>query len=820
MAVTIKVLKSWKPARLTEISDQLNLDRKGMVDLQDELDGGEPPTGWVGADHYAAVKTHRKLYDDLVDDVAEIAKVIGALDTAGPLITSAQDSLTSAIANARTSGFEVDEETGVITDTKTAENPDDIQAEVTRMKIRNNYVGLIEDALQNAADADSDLADALRAANKGDIDVTGTLADQSVMADLRGKSTEEKAKYLLDHPELGASLLPTLSKEVRDEIGEQLSDRTRDLMETKPGDPYPPDPETTKDELAKLNEQIEAYGTDDVVATSYLEDLGPEGLKEVTAWLPTLQLDDDFPEGSQDPTLNSGLANEMGEMQRNLGLLLDAGTDGLTKDGQSATDTHVSSDYVQQLVAMGDDQVPINMLNHYGTHKLFGYQLLAPLLHDTDSKYLLNEMGDGMLKFETDFMKEHHTMPWGPIYDDDGRLVAGRTDGQQWTDQLDGLRVDWTQGTDEDDPAGFDPMNGLLDGMNNNPDAARDFLTGDKVDVPFYNGDKTEMHESSRVDYLLTDRHWAADGTNWSQTELLDHHGPSNISRLGDVLQTATMEAPDDSATRDQIGNILDEIVHSTATDEEARGHDNLHVTDDKTTDVAHSDVVDPALRQDLGRILAYHSETTHDTFEGGDNSDVGPYGTNFNEGELRTLLADLGKDPQANEDIRVAGYEETVRQLKTDLGGHQRDPGDSVETHMDSLGNIMGAVDYGAANSEITASEDSDTTHNEDVSKKADIARDLVGMIPTGKNPVVSYGFDTATGSLIDGWEKQNQVDHSGDRDYDSQTYLDNRRLMSETLAEQTLLEMGYTPEQASAAAATGGNYYTAGVSQARGLK
>ncbi|WP_110208831.1 DUF6571 family protein [Nocardioides daejeonensis] len=818
--VTLATLLSWKPGELTTISDQLHLDRKGLVDLEDELEAGEPPSGWIGSDHYFAQKRHTTLTTDLVDYVAEIATVIGALDTAAEEIGSAKTSLENAITGAEQAGFSVDRETGTITDTEAATT--DTADAVARQKARNTYVTLINNALQAAADADADLTAVLKTANQGDIDVSGTLQDQGVMNDLRGKTPEEQAAYLLDHPELGRSLLSTLPVEVRQEIGEQLAD----LAE---GDPLVDTPFPTEEEraeaLATLSEQISAYGSDPVVATSFMDKVGPDGLVDLAARIPGYGLDTNYEDDQHQTTIDPELGRQMGQLQRNLGLLLDASTEGLTEDGQSGTDEHVSAAWLRQLLARGDDLVDLpGLSNHYATHQVYGYQLLAPMLHNVDNSYLLNEVGDGMLDFETAFHREHGQSPWTmPVYDEDGRLIGGRPDGGQWTEHLDGLRLDWTQGTGEDDPAGFDPMGALMDGLDNNPAAAREFLTGPDVRIQEFEGDRygADGHEAdrSRIDYLLTDRQWDDDHVSHSRLHHEDdeHPGPSNRGALGDLLKTATMTDDPDPATREQVGTILDEIVRSTTTDEQARGHDNLVLGDDDQSDYKHIDVVDPSLRDDLGSIFAYHSETVHETFLGGDNADVGPYSTSFDEGQLRTLLTDLGKDPDANEYLRVAGYEEAIRQLRGDLDGSTA-PHDAVTAHMDALGNLLGATDHGATLADITASEDSDAEHNDTTTERAELAKKIVGLVPTGSNPIVGLGFDSATGGLIDAWEREHQVDHSGDRAYDSQTYLNSRRLMAESLAEQVLLDLGYTPEQAQAAAAQAGLSYTSGVSASRG--
>src|SRR3546814_9266529 len=46
-------------------------------------------------------------------------------------------------------------------------------------------------------------------------------------------------------------------------------------------------------------------------------------------------------------------------------------------------------------------------------NQVYGYQLLGPLLHSVDSHYLLTEVGDGMLEFETTFAHENGGhLPW------------------------------------------------------------------------------------------------------------------------------------------------------------------------------------------------------------------------------------------------------------------------------------------------------------------------------------------------------------------------------------------------------------------------
>ena len=54
-------------------------------------------------------------------------------------------------------------------------------------------------------------------------------------------------------------------------------------------------------------------------------------------------------------------------------------------------------------------------------------------------------------------------------------------------------------------------------------------------------------------------------------------------------------------------------------------------------------------------------------------------------------------------------------------------------------MGKILGSLDYGAVRSDIQEATSADTEgHNEEARKQASLARDIVGLIPTGKSPIV----------------------------------------------------------------------------------
>ena len=87
--VDIDTLLSWKPTDLSAVGDRLNEDRRTLLDLQDEVDDGYPPSTWTGDGSTSARTNHTRLRDDLNDLVAEIAPVITAIDTAASTETRA-----------------------------------------------------------------------------------------------------------------------------------------------------------------------------------------------------------------------------------------------------------------------------------------------------------------------------------------------------------------------------------------------------------------------------------------------------------------------------------------------------------------------------------------------------------------------------------------------------------------------------------------------------------------------------------------------------------------------------------------------------------
>lgn len=194
--VSIAELLQWKPETLGQVADTLVSKRLKLMQLQDEIDGGEPPTTWVAGSASGAHTTHDRLRNRLNDLVAEVSDVAVNLDDAQVRITTAKQNLEDAMQVAQTKGFTVDRTTGRVEDPR--EDLDPLEARTSQTDV-SAIAADIDAALQAAGEADLDLAAALNSAVKGETDGgTGSLADAAVQTTERmdQMSDEELAEML------------------------------------------------------------------------------------------------------------------------------------------------------------------------------------------------------------------------------------------------------------------------------------------------------------------------------------------------------------------------------------------------------------------------------------------------------------------------------------------------------------------------------------------------------------------------------------------------------------------------------------------------
>jgi hypothetical protein len=569
--------------------------------------------------------------------------------------------------------------------------------------------------------------------------------------DLASMSDDELADYALAHPELGASLLPLLDQQVKQLIGRELAERGKGL-----GNQFDDRQEGFQSDIDTFTEGLAAYGGDAVVATSFLNELGPRGLIELNGRIASAQLDtNDLPPGHPDrAALDADYARSVSRLQMTLGEVLAAGTSGQpthqhwTGEGD---ETYVSEQWVNDLLAESEKQVELVAPGTNRSGEVYGYQLLSPLLANGDhSSQFLSRVGASMLQFEQDYEDEHGHLPW-----------MDQTDGGV---PVEGVRLDWTSGWDDQkDPAGWDPMTGLMRALANDPDASRDFFTGEITDPG------SEDQRYPRLDYLLTDRHWAGDAP-WLGQDAAPV--PLGSSSLGEALKAATLE---DADTRSV--DLVEAIVREYSIDEEAIGYndgENLEEAE-KAKRFYENTLIDPELvpaMRDIATnyIGSFNLELSENRVPGA----VPDYlfdDARFDDLDAQRFLAELGKDPTSAGQISAASRAYAAYDLQHRLADAAPDAySDLIRNASSSTGMVTGAVDFGAVSGIRADIEFQDAQFNEGVQRGFQALGVLKSTL-TGLPPAVSSGMT----HLLGIYEDSMLHDHAGQANADTGVLLQN---------------------------------------------
>ncbi|MGH3681528.1 MAG: hypothetical protein ACRDT2_14955, partial [Natronosporangium sp.] len=271
--------------------------------------------------------------------------------------------------------------------------------------------------------------------------------------------------------------------------------------------------EPTVAELERFAGMLARYAGDDEFAYRLLTELGPDGLLALTG---SLGLIGRAGSGQQ-------WHQALGAVQRGLAVALATATRRRGTGGGPARlpyqpgEFELPAQWVYELTRAGRQE----LLLGEPPAQIYGYQPLGVLLgHGRYDDGFLATVGGDLINFELE--------QGGSDFWDDGVPAL-------W------LRLDWTGGAaGPDQPAGFDPMIGLLDALADHPEATRDVFTS------------RVLHDGSagvarlpRLDYLLTDRVWQPDRIPGPGG--MDHPGHADraLASLGAALEGATSLDPD-----------------------------------------------------------------------------------------------------------------------------------------------------------------------------------------------------------------------------------------------------------------------------------
>ncbi|MEU0267095.1 WXG100 family type VII secretion target [Nocardioides sp. NPDC006303] len=705
MTVTYDELQSWKPEQLDAAADDLNTARKKLLDQQDEMDAGKVPDTWIGQSATAAENRHRRLVASLNDMAAPLSQVINALDEASASIKKAKDNAEAAYNTAIGRGWKVTfsgASVQISDPTPDEEDPDKDKG------MRDDLAEDIARALGDAEAAESSLASVLNSAKKGDYDGgDGSIEEASLPPELRNLSTDELIKKMLEDPGKYDGYTNALSTYEQQQLGEAIANRFGDLTaEDGIGDDGTPpigDPEA-----AKLAEMLAAYGDDSTVSTAILNKTGTDGFLNIQKNLLASMQSGGWYMGEDQPYVTG---DTMADLQRAWGTTLASATSGTTGDNVAGTSEHVSGDWVQSLVERGDDEYEVaHAMGDTGSP--YGFQLLAPMLRDGGhGSYLLNEVGTSMEKMERD-------APGGGLI---WRTGNGQLDFTQGTwDEL--------SGEDPNYDSGMDPFGALFDGMSQNHEAARDFLSGDLA------GAGAVDDSTSRMEYYMKDRIWTA---------LPDGFQPAD-SHFGNALVSATTHHPTQVSAdlAEQAVGVSSEMI-------DAKGGKHLP----ESLQVAMGDVVS-----------AYMPDVFISQSDGGLNHMYGhdgldrPVVAEFDQVQMGQLLSELGTNKDVGEEVFAnasayanLGYNEAFGRegLPVDTRAEQ-----AKSLVNDPFGSVLGSLQKGYGEDLLAEGAASDAEHN----AKGDTAWQVGGWIAgqvndatVGKIPFVGGPISDLTGSAID---------------------------------------------------------------------
>lgn len=550
--------------------------------------------------------------------------------------------------------------------------------------------------------------------------------------DLAGMSDKQLADHLLKNPEL-AYLMPVVPVAAKKIIGKELAERARNLSTV--------DPHTQKrsfDGFEEFATVLEAYGSDAVVSTAFLNDLGPKGFLHLSgrvALAATGDRNSDFYSAHE--------AKVLARIQDALAGSLAAATHRPTPGHPAAgsvtdSDSYVSEQWVTDLMREGRQLMRITQTGTDVSDEVYGYQVLAPLLeHENSNADFLNRVGRDMIGFEREYAADHKgTLPW------DSTSVTA-TSG----------RLDWRSGTGDDVPAGADPVGGLMKALATNADAARDFFTSSAES----SGNQTRL---PMVDYLLTDREWKGDGVHdwrgWNPP-LRETPDPSGIGYLGDALKAATLDDPDQRSVQ-----IVESIIAET--------HREHTEGDGDKKRFSERDLVDPALRKDLSDIAGRYmssiftgmgpNETKSVNTTDGDVFSDARFGAD-GERSLRLFLAELGKDEGARESLAADARAYAGREIVRQLDG-VTSPGE-VEAEVGAVSmsgaKVLGALDAGAVLSIIEDSHSGDEDRNKDLDRAASVGGLVAGEASKGV-PVVGEAVKLLIGEIAKGLHEDTKAE------------------------------------------------------------
>lgn len=512
--VTIAQLQSWSPATLSAVADVLIKRKRGLEDLQDEIDAAKPPASWQQGNSAAARTQHTMLRDRLNDMAAEVARVAAEYDIAAAEIKAAKADLEQWLETARAKGYDVSSEGGdvVVRDPTPpvvgGRGAPSVPVEPVTGPTPEEVATGLAAALKRAQAADSALARALSAAHLGTVDGgTGSVADAGV----RGQGAAMTLQEQIDYVRTADGIPPEVMKYISSEAQQALADEVAGDIH---GEEHDPDRGTV---TILQNLQGQAPFAHRLFTTVSADEFA-DTIDEMSAGA--------YPVGGRGAVSVTPISRDLYKDFLNAaGATLATYTKG---EGAYAPPADFADRFFNEIVDDG---------NHENAAALT----------------LLVRAGGEQTSFDPAFLRDVTGQVYEWERDHDGDPVWGPRDS--------GIRDPNREGTAYSGGSAKDGLANLLGGMQHTPKAAQDFFTGN------YDGSSESLDE--RMDYLVG----GGDGRTWDASD-----GSDEGDGLGRALEAATVGEATRTPVGDDIASKFLQNVAKYGGETDGMVDDKWHI--------------------------------------------------------------------------------------------------------------------------------------------------------------------------------------------------------------------------------------------------
>ncbi|MFH8379877.1 hypothetical protein ACH4E7_02880 [Kitasatospora sp. NPDC018058] len=465
-------------------------------------------------------------------------------------------------------------------------------------------------------------------------------------------------------------------------------------------------------ELTELNSLLASHQGDPKFATTFYQDLGPDGL--IKSWN-SMVGDPAHPVDPKDPR---GKAYQ--DLQRNLGLNLATATRG-------GNEPHLSDEWAAALRKAGAQKQWDKPYRASGLDcQPYGYQVLSGILMngDYDAKFI-NPIAEHVTQLDTRDKYWPAPPPGSKVHG--FNLIGGDEAG-----------------------SGFRPTTAILEALAHSPEASTKFFTEQPT---AYNEDGTvnpngKAKPAGYFDYYVHGKDWIPD-TSSRDSKVWDASKQAGPAALGHALEAATTGHPYDEPAAEppakhtaEQADLMKRVVDTFGT------HGDHGALDDIKDDGKLA-----ALRLSLGHMTAEYIGDVQNALS--DTTDLPVNGTpaGLSGPEVHGLLDALGRDPEAYGAVTNANQAYTTAVVRGHLDSGQTDFS-RLQADIDHVARAGGVVNGVLGEARIDEVHNqhaaSDKEYNDALEKNVGYAKDAFNAVIGSVTEKVPLGGEIS-GALVD---------------------------------------------------------------------